>query len=113
MSPRYTLSVDATYRASLGVRGTINANAAVVTVAKHFHPLGLNNYDSEIVRPYAIVDASVGWVDASDRIHVTLGAHNLLDKRYWTTGMFGSIPEFAGRYYADPRRLYLQLRYTH
>ena len=112
MTPRYTLSADANYRANLGARGTIIGNASVAAVAKHFHPLGLNNYDSEIVRPYAVVDVSVGWEDASDRIHVTLGAHNLLDKRYWTSGMFGSIPEFAGRYYGDPRRLYLQLRYT-
>ena len=110
MTPRYTLSADANYHANLGARGTIIGNASVVAVAKHFHPLGLNNYDSEIVRPYAVVDASVGWVDANDRIHVTLGAHNLLDKRYWTTGMFGSIPEFAGRYYADPRRIYVKLR---
>ena len=41
-----------------------------------------------------------------------LNALNLLDKRYWTTGMFGSIPEFAGRYYADPRRIYVELRFT-
>jgi iron complex outermembrane receptor protein len=112
MTPRYTFSADASYRAVLGARGTILANASVLAIGKHFHPLGLNNYDSEIIRPYSIVDASVGWSSANQRIHVTVGAHNLLNKTYWTSGMFGNIPEFAGRYYADPRRLYVELRYT-
>jgi iron complex outermembrane receptor protein len=112
MSPRYTISADASYRVRLGSIGNLIANASVLAVAKHFHPLGLNNYDSEVVRPYAVVDASVGWVSADQRIHVTVGAHNMFDKLYWTSGMFGSIPEFAGRYYADPRRLYVEFRYT-
>jgi iron complex outermembrane receptor protein len=112
MAPRYTLSADAHYRTVLGARGTAVADAAVVAVGKHFHALGLNNYDSEIVPPYAVVDASVGWISPDRRIQVTAGAHNLLDKLYWTSGMFGIIPEFAGRYYADRRRLYVQLRYT-
>lgn len=112
MSPRYTLSADATYRARLGTHGSVTGNASVYAVARHFHPLGIFNFDSEIVAPYAVVDAGVGWESANERIRVTIGAHNLLDKLYWTTGMFGSIPEFAGRYYADRRRLYLELRYA-
>jgi iron complex outermembrane receptor protein len=112
MSPRYTVSADAHYRAPLGSAGSVVGDVSAVAVAKHFHPLGLNNFDSEIVRPYTVVDASVGWVSANNRVRVTLGAHNLLDKLYWTSGMFGSIPEFAGRYYADRRRLYVELRYT-
>jgi iron complex outermembrane receptor protein len=112
MTPRYTLSADAHYRAGIGSRGALVADASVLAVGKHFHPLGLNNYDSEIVRPYAVVDASVGWISADNRIQVTIGAHNILDKLYWTTGMFGSIPEFAGRYYADPRRIYVELRFS-
>ena len=111
MSPRYTLSADAHYRTSLAASGTIVADAAVLAVGKHFHPLGINNYDSEIVRPYAMVDASAGWISADDRIRVTVGAHNLLDRLYWTSGMFGTIPEFAGRYYADRRRFYVELCY--
>lgn len=112
MTPRYTLSADAHYQVSLGGRGAILGDASVLAVGKHFHPLGLNNFDSEIVRPYSVVDASIGWLTANERIHLTIGAHNLLDKLYWTTGMFGSIPEFAGRYYADRRRWYLELRYA-
>jgi iron complex outermembrane receptor protein len=110
MSPRYTLSADVHYRTTLRPGGAIIGDASVFAVAKHFHVLGLNNYDSEIVRPYAVVDASVGWASAGKRVHVTVGAHNLFDKVYWTNGIFGSIPEFAGRYYADRRRWYLQLR---
>jgi iron complex outermembrane receptor protein len=112
MSPRYTLSADAHYRAALGSHGAITSDASVLAVAKHFHPLGINNYDSEIVRPYAVVDASVGWVSEDQHLHFTVGAHNLLDKLYWTSGMFGNIPEFAGRYYADRRRFYVDLRYS-
>ena len=112
MSPRYTLSADVHYRAPLARRGAIVGDASVLAVARHFHPLGLNNYDSEVVRPYAVVDASLGWESADQRIHLSVGAHNLLDKLYWTSGMFGSIPEFAGRDYADRRRWSLELRYS-
>ena len=112
MTPRYTLSGDASYRAALGARGSLIGNASVLAVAKHFHVLGLNNYDSEIIPPYAVLDASLGWVSPDHRINLTIGVHNILDKVYWTNGIFGSIPEFAGRYYADPRRLYVELRYT-
>ena len=112
MSPRYTLAADASYRADLGSRGTVVGNASVVAVARHFHVLGLNNYDSEIVEPYAVVDASAGWASADRRFNLTIGAHNLLDKAYWNNGMFGTIPEFAGRYYAEPRRFYLELRFN-
>lgn len=112
MSPRYTLSADANYRVNLGSRGALIANASVVTVARHFHVLGLNNYDSEVVEPYVVVDASVGWASAHSRVNLTIGAHNLLDTVYWTNGMFGTIPEFAGRYYAEPMRLYAELRFN-
>lgn len=112
MTPRYTLSADANYQAGLGPRGTIGGTASVVMVGKHFHALGLNNYDSEIVARYAVVDANVGWASADRRINLAIGAHNLLDKAYWTNGMFGNIPEFAGRYYAEPRRLYVELRFN-
>ena len=111
MTPRYTVSVDAHYRDSLGPHGAITGDASLVAVGKHFHALGINNFDSDIVAPYAVVDASVGWVSANNRLQVTVGAHNLLDKRYWASGL-NVLPEFAGRYYADPRRLYVELRFN-
>ena len=112
MSPRYTLSADVEYQAVLATRGTVTVKASVAAVARHFHPLGLNNLDSELVRPYAVVDANVGWQSPDRQLSAMFGAHNLLDKQYWTNGIFGAIPEFAGRYYADPRRIYLRLRYA-
>ena len=60
--------------------------------------------------PYAVVDASTTLAIKSDRLQLTLGAHNLLNRIYYANGLFGAIPEFAGRYYADGRTAYLSLK---
>jgi len=110
MTPKYTASAGSRYVISLPDGNSISAEASLRAVGKHYHALGINNFDSEIVRPYAVVDASINWKDASNRLQFTAGAHNLFDKTYWQTGFFGSIPEFAGRYYADGRTWYVKVR---
>ena len=55
---------------------------------------------------YVVPAVAAGFVGR----HVPLGG-TVLDAGAGT-GMFGSIPEFAGRYYADPRRIYVELRFS-
>ena len=112
MTPKYTFSAGAQYKVSLPGESDLTLNASVRAVAKHFHALGINNYDSELVKAYSNFDSSASWENKSGRIRLTAGVHNLFDKTYWQTGFFGSIPEFAGRYYADGRSWYLQLNYS-
>jgi len=112
MTPKYTLSAGGQYAITLPGGHSLTADASFRAVGRHYHALGINNFDSEIVRSYEVVDASLNWKDAKDRFQLTAGARNLFDKTYWPNGLFGTIPEFAGRYYADGRSWYVKIRYS-
>jgi iron complex outermembrane receptor protein len=110
MSPRYTLNLGVVHTATLRSGRSLGTTATVRAVGRHYHALGVNNYDSEIVAPYAVLDASTTLARVPAHLQLTLGAHNLLNRTYYVNGLFGAIPEFAGRYYADGRTLYLSLK---
>lgn len=110
-APRYSFSVGANYRFDVGDAGELIFDAAVDGVGKHFNGLGVANLDSERVDAYAVANASVTFRTANKGISITGGIENLFDKTYWTTGFFGSVPEFAGRAYADGRSWYVKLGY--
>ncbi|AIT81031.1 hypothetical protein JI59_15195 [Novosphingobium pentaromativorans US6-1] len=112
MTPKYTISAGAIYVLALPDDQKLTAEGSIRAVGKHFHALGINNFDSEVIRAYSVTDASLTWTVASGKYRVTAGAHNLFDKTYYYSGFFGSIPEFAGRYYADGRSWYLRIRYS-
>lgn len=110
-SPKYSFSVGANYRFDIGSAGTLIFDIAVDGVGKHFNGLGVANLDSERVDAYEVANTSVTFRTADEHISVTAGVENLFDKTYWTTGFFGSVPEYAGRAYADGRSWYVKLGY--
>ena len=110
MSPRYTLNLGGVQVSRLRGGRTLSTSASLRAVGRHYHALGVSNYDSEIVAGYAVLDASTTLAIVPGRLQLTLGAHNLLDRTYYVNGIFGAIPQFAGRYYADGRTVYLGLK---
>lgn len=110
-APKYSFSVGANYRFDVGNAGSLIFDAAMDGVGKQFNGLGVANLDSERVKAYAVANGSVTFRTANEHISITGGVENLFDKTYWTTGFFGSVPEFAGRAYADGRSWYVKLGY--
>lgn len=110
-APKYSFSVGANYRFDVANAGELIFDAAMEGVGKHFNGLGVANLDSERVDAYAVANASITFRTADERISVTGGVENLFDNTYWTTGFFGSVPEYAGRAYADGRSFYVKLGY--
>lgn len=110
-APKYSFSIGANYRFDIADAGELIFDVAMDGVGKHFNGLGVANLDSERVDAYEVANASVTFRTANDRISITGGVENLFDKTYWTTGFFGSVPEFAGRAYADGRSWYAKLGY--
>lgn len=110
-TPDYSFSVGANYRFDVGDAGQLVFDIAIDGVGDHFNGLGVANLDSERVRAYEVASASVTFRTADERISITGGVDNLFDKTYWTTGFFGSVPEYAGRAYADGRSGYVRVNY--
>lgn len=111
VTPKYSYTAGLDYSAKLGAGGTLDLRLSNEGVAKHYNGLGVQNYDSEIVAAYNTFDASVTYHPPRGDWNVTLGGVNLGDKQFWTTGFFGSVPEFAGRTYSDGRTWYLRFAY--
>lgn len=111
VTPKYSLTAGIDYTLALGNQGTLDLRLTGEAVDDHYNGLGVQNYDSEIVAAYEVFDASVTYRPQSEKWSVTLGGSNLTDEEYWTTGFFGSVPEYAGRYYADGRTWYLRFGY--
>ena len=107
-APDYSFSVGANYRAELNSGGSVSLNAAMDGV-QQFNGLGVANLDSERVDAYEVASASLTYATRNDRLSATVGVDNLFDKTYWVTGFFGSVPEYAGRAYADKRTWYVRL----
>jgi iron complex outermembrane recepter protein len=110
-APKYSFSIGANYRFDIANVGAVTLDASMNGVGKHFNGLGVANLDSERVDAYEVANASVTFRTEDERISVTGGVENLFDKVYWTTGFFGSVPEYAGRAYADGRSFYVKLGY--
>ncbi|WP_219893452.1 TonB-dependent receptor [Aquisediminimonas profunda] len=110
-APKYSFSVGANYRLDIASAGELVFDASIDGVGKHFNGLGVANLDSERVAAYSVANGSVTFRTADGHISVTGGVDNLFDKTYWTTGFFGSVPEYAGRAYADGRSWYVKLGY--
>lgn len=109
VTPKYSYTAGLDYTFNLGTAGTLTFSASNEAVGKHYNGLGVQNYDSEIVKAYSIVDASLTYRSNDDRWTVTLGGNNLLDETYWTTGFFGAVPEYAGRNYGDGANWHLKV----
>jgi iron complex outermembrane recepter protein len=112
-SPKYSFSVGANYRKSISNLGEVVFDASLDGVGKQFNGLGVANLDSERTDAFAIANASLTYRTANERISMTGGVENLFDKTYWTTGFFGSVPEYAGRAYGDGRSWYVRLNYRY
>lgn len=108
-APKYSFSIGANYRHDLADVGSLTFDIAMEGVGKHFNGLGVSNLDSERVDAYEVASASLTFRTANERISITGGVDNLFDETYWVTGFFGSVPEYAGRAYADGRSWYLRL----
>jgi len=112
VSPKYSFSIGGNYQHDLGDAGKLGFNATLDGVASQFNGLGVANLDSERIDAYQVASASLTYRTADDRISVTGGVSNLFNATYWTTGFFGSVPEFAGRAYADGRSWYVRVGYS-
>ena len=110
-APDYSFSVGATYEQGLGEFGSLAITGSVDGVGKQFNGLGVANLDSEAMPAYAVANTSVTLKTAHDHVSITAGIANVFDKTYWVTGFFGSVPEYAGRNYANGRTWYLRLGY--
>lgn len=111
VTPKYSYTAGVDYTLALASAGTVTFRISNEAVDTHYNGLGVQNYDSEIVDSYSLVDASVTYQSADDRWSVTLGGNNVLDEEYWTTGFFGAVPEYAGRSYGDRANWSLMFRY--
>ncbi|MBY0509166.1 MAG: TonB-dependent receptor [Rhodospirillaceae bacterium] len=112
-SPPYSFSVGANYQAEIGTLGHLIFDGTLDGVDRQFNGLGVANLDSELVPAYVVANTSITYKTPDDRISATFGVSNLFDKTYWTTGFFGSVPEYAGRAYADGRAWYLKVGYRY
>jgi iron complex outermembrane receptor protein len=110
-APDYSFSVGATFEQPIGELGSLSWTGSVDGVGKQFNGLGVANLDSEIVPAYAVANTSVTFKTLQDRVTLTAGLNNVFDKTYWVTGFFGSVPEYAGRNYANGRTWYVRLGY--
>jgi iron complex outermembrane recepter protein len=110
-APKYSFSIGANYSFDIADVGALIIDASMNGVGKHFNGLGVANLDSERVDAYEVANASATFRTEDERISITGGIENLFDKTYWTTGFFGSVPEYAGRAYADGRSFYVKLGY--
>jgi iron complex outermembrane receptor protein len=113
MTPGYSLTAGVDYLHQFGNGSELALSASVQAVDDHFNGLGVNNYDSEIVEAYEVVDASASYRLPGGNVTLTAGVNNLFDANYYTTGFFGSVPEYAGRYYSDGRTWYLRARFEY
>lgn len=113
MTPEYSVTAGVDYTYALANGSEIAFAASVQFVGDHFNGLGVHNYDSEKVEAYEVADASVSYRLPDNRVSVTLGVNNLTDATYYTTGFFGSVPEYAGRYYSDGRTWYIRARFEY
>ena len=59
---------------------------------------------------YSLLDASLSYANERHNWSVTLGAHNLTDKRIVTSGGIGRAPGFGDVNYNPPREWYVRLR---
>lgn len=106
--PDYNYLVGGSYAWQLPAGGSLTLAASLQGTAEHYGGLGVENFDSEIVEAYDVLDASLAWRSSSGAYSVTLGGKNLTDEEYWVTSFFGSIP---GRTYADGLTWYLRFGY--
>lgn len=113
MTPKYSLTAGFDYTMELGDHGSLDFGGSIQAVDDHYNGLGVHNYDSEIVKAYEVLDAYIRYTMSNQKLSITLGVNNLTDEEYYTTGFFGSVPEYAGRYYADGRSWYVRLRYEY
>jgi iron complex outermembrane receptor protein len=111
VTPEYSYSAGGNYTWQLGGLGSLELAANLVAVDDHYNGLGVQNWDSEIVEAYEVLGAAATFRSADESWSLAIGADNLTDEEYWTTGFFGSVPEYAGRYYADGRTWYARLTY--
>lgn len=111
VAPNYSITAGANYthRFENGSQAFLGVN--VQAVDDHFNGLGVQNYDSERVESYEVVDMILQYRLGQPGVTFSLGINNLFDTTYYTTGFFGAVPEVAGRYYADGRNAYVGARY--
>ncbi|MGL6044001.1 MAG: TonB-dependent receptor domain-containing protein, partial [Sandaracinobacteroides sp.] len=112
VTPDYNFSMGIYYEHDLASAGKLAFNGSFEGVGSQFNGLGVANLDSERVKAYTVAAASVTYRTANNRFSVTAGVNNLFDATYWTTGFFGSVPEFAGRAYADGRTGYVRMGFS-
>ncbi|WP_421989873.1 TonB-dependent receptor [Qipengyuania sp.] len=111
VSPSYSITAGANYTYIFNNGSEIFLGVNLQAVDEHYNGLGVENYDSEIVEAYEVVDLILQYRLAQPGITFSLGVNNLFDSTYYTTGFFGAVPEVAGRYYADGRNFYLGTRF--
>jgi iron complex outermembrane recepter protein len=112
VTPDYSITAGASYAYGFDDGSDVEISGSLQAVGEHYNGLGVENYDSEIVKAYQVVDLSVRYTFADQRFSATVGVNNLFDATYYTTGFFGAVPEVAGRYYGDGRNWFAKVRYS-
>jgi iron complex outermembrane recepter protein len=111
VTPKYSLTAGLNYTYRFGNGSALSYSASLQAIDDHYNGLGVENYDSERVESYEVVDMALRYTMEEHGLSITAGVNNVFDKTYYTTGFFGAVPEVAGRYYADGRNWFLNVRY--
>lgn len=106
-APEWSLNGSVSYDVELDARGTLTPRVDWSYRSKVYNNAA---NDAAITQDaYQVVNASVSWTDAEGDWDVAVGATNLTDERYFTTGYANRSVGYAEVLYARPREWYLQL----
>lgn len=111
VTPDFSYTAGGEYDLLFDTGSSLTFALTYQSVDDHYNGLGVHNWDSEIVEDYQVLGLNATFRTADEQWAVSLGGDNVTDEEYWTTGFFGSVPEYAGRYYADGATWYLKLKY--
>ena len=110
-SPDATIGVGADYSMLLGGGNTLTFRSDFTYKSKIHN----NSENTSILTQSSVrlLDASIRWTGASERIAVTIGGKNLTDEEYLITGFFQPGVGYSEGVFARPAQWYLSLRYDY
>ena len=110
-SPETTIGVGLNYSVPLSGGSTLTFRSGYTYKSRIY-----NNSENTpvLIQPsISLLDGSLSWISAGERITVTLGGKNLTDEDYLITGFFQPGVGYTEGVFARPSQWYLSLKYDY